>query len=107
MTSTFNMLNVLSILMLSVIAIPLKAQEQSEKINIVMPAWDSARLVAALLASEIKQKFGKETNFLDIPVDEGWAELDDLEGEIDIYPDIWLPNQQTNWAEYIEKRESV
>jgi len=86
---------------------PLEAKSQEENINIVMPAWDSGRLVASFLASEIERNFGRETTFLDIPVDEGWAELDDAKGKIDIYPDIWLPNQQTNWSKYIEQKKSV
>ena len=107
MKSTHSLLPILGIVTLSAMATPLKAQDGSEQINIVMPAWDSGRLVASFLGNEIERHFGKKANFLDIPVDEGWVELDDPKGDIDIYPDIWLPNQQTNWSEYIEDRGSV
>jgi glycine betaine/proline transport system substrate-binding protein len=97
----------LSIAVLVGLFLPNVASAETQMIRIAMPTWDSGKYVAHELAYRLANQFGVQTKFVEIEGDPMWVELNAKDGRIDIFPDLWMPNQEYNWRKYITERGSV
>ena len=75
-----------------------------EKVMISDPNWNGARAVGHVIKSIVENQMGGEAEILtgmnQQPV--FFAGMDKDDGSIDAHPDMWMPNWQTAWDEYID-----
>ena len=79
----------------------------AEKVNIGAPSWTGAQAIAALIAEVVETKIGGEAEL--VPGDNAaiFAAMDAGKGDIDIHPDVWLPNQKSFTDKYVDGTGNV
>ena len=80
-----------------------------EKVMIADPSWNGARAVGQVLAAIINGPMGGEAEVLtgmnQQPVI--YAGMDKGDGSIDVHPDMWMPNWQSAWDQYIDGNGTI
>ncbi|MGC6412759.1 MAG: glycine betaine ABC transporter substrate-binding protein [Candidatus Puniceispirillaceae bacterium] len=80
------------------------AVSAQEKVMISDPSWNGARAIGHVIKAIITQKMGGEAEILtgmnQQPVI--FAGMDKGDGSIDVHPDMWMPNWQSAWDEYVD-----
>lgn len=85
-----------------------QAVSAKEAIRIGIPSWPAGEIIAHNIAEKIEAAGLKyEVSFVDLTDLDHWSELDKDDGAIDIFPDIWMPNHQPNWDQYVIEAASV
>ncbi len=79
----------------------------AEKVNIGAPAWTGAQAIAALIKEVVTVKIGGEAEL--VPGDNAaiFAAMDAGKGDIDVHPDVWLPNQSSFTDKYVDGAGTV
>jgi len=79
----------------------------AEKVNIGAPAWTGAQAIAALIKEVVTTKMGSEAEL--VPGDNAaiFAAMDAGKGDIDVHPDVWLPNQKSFTDKYVDGAHTV
>ena len=79
----------------------------AEKVNIGAPAWTGAQAIAHLIQEIVVSRIGGEADL--VPGDNAaiFAAMDAGKGDIDVHPDVWLPNQQSFTDKYVEGTGNV
>ena len=79
----------------------------AEKVNIGAPAWTGAQAIAHLIQEIVVSKIGGEANL--VPGDNAaiFAAMDAGKGDIDVHPDVWLPNQKSFTDKYVDGAGTV
>jgi glycine betaine/proline transport system substrate-binding protein len=65
--------------------------------------WQGAKAIGHVLAAVMEQRLGLEVEL--VAVTSAEAPLDAMargEGPVDVYPDLWMPDQSEAWRAYIE-----
>src|SRR4051812_19612493 len=75
------------------------AEAKANIITIATPSWDAGKLIAYNIGTKIEKETTFKVNYLPMEGEKIWGELNRPDGVIDIFPDIWTPNQQTFWDE--------
>jgi glycine betaine/proline transport system substrate-binding protein len=72
-------------------------------------SWDGSRAITYILQAIIENRLGHEVTIVQAESAVIFAAMDKGDGSIDVYTDLWMPNQSEKWAKYIEKgsRETV
>ncbi|MEL6481346.1 MAG: glycine betaine ABC transporter substrate-binding protein [Pseudomonadota bacterium] len=85
-------------------AAPALAQE---KVTIGEPSWPGAKIMANLIGQIIEGRLGGEVG--DAPGANAviFAAMDGGRGDIDVHPDVWLPNQSSFTDEYVDQKGTV
>ena len=65
----------------------------AEKVKIGDPGWTGATAIANLLAAVVIDKMGGEAELVPGNNTAIYGAIDRSKGEIEVHPDIWLPNQ--------------
>ncbi len=89
---------------LSVAAVPASA---AEKVNIGVPSWTGAQAIANLLAEVVTSKIGGEADLIPGNNATIFQAMDQGKGDIDVHPDVWLPNQESFTNKYVEGAGTV
>ncbi len=76
---------------------------QAEKVKIGDPGWTGATAIANLLAAVVTDKMGGEAELVPGNNTAIYAAIDRGKGEIDVHPDIWLPNQEAYTNDLVPK----
>ena len=76
---------------------------QAEKVKIGDPGWTGATAIANLLAAVVIDKMGGEAELVPGNNTAIYAAIDRGKGEIDVHPDIWLPNQEAYTNDLVPK----
>jgi len=78
-----------------------------ELVRIAEPTWASARAVSGLIKVIIDEKLGGKTEI--VPGNNAviFKAMDKGNGDIDIHPDVWLPNQSNFTQEYVDSKGTV
>ncbi|MEM6759160.1 MAG: glycine betaine ABC transporter substrate-binding protein [Pseudomonadota bacterium] len=75
-----------------------------EKIMISDPSWNGARAIGHVIKAIVENEMGGEAEILtgmnQQPVI--FAGMDKGDGSIDVHPDMWMPNWQTAWDEFVD-----
>jgi len=79
----------------------------AEKVNIGAPAWTGAQAIAHLIAEIVNAKIGGEATLVPGNNAAIFAAMDAGKGDIDIHPDVWLPNQQSFTDKYVKGTGNV
>lgn len=79
----------------------------AESVNIGAPAWTGAQAIAHLIKEVVVTKMGGTAEL--VPGNNGaiFQAMDQGKGDIDIHPDVWLPNQQTFTKKYVDEAGTV
>ncbi|MDE0253604.1 MAG: glycine/betaine ABC transporter substrate-binding protein [Rhodospirillaceae bacterium] len=83
------------------------APAQAESVVIGNPNWGSAQAVAGLLKVVVETKIGGKADLVPGTNANIFAGMDRGKGEIDIHPDVWLPNQENFVNLYVKNKKTV
>jgi len=95
---------VLTAVALSFASIPASA---AEKVNIGVPSWTGAQAIANLLAEVVTSKIGGEAELIPGNNATIFQAMDQGKGDIDVHPDVWLPNQESFTKKYVDDAGTV
>lgn len=80
-----------------------------EKVMIADPSWNGARAIGQVLAAIINGPMGSDaevvTGMKQQPVI--YAGMDKGDGSIDVHPDMWMPNWQSAWDQYVDGNGTI
>jgi len=79
----------------------------AEKINIGAPSWTGAQAIAHLVQEIVVSRIGGEANLVPGNNAAIFAAMDAGKGDIDIHPDVWLPNQKSFTDKYVDGTGNV
>lgn len=85
-------------------ALPAAAAEQ---VAIGVPNWTTAQVNANLLAAVVEERIGGEADLVPGTNATIFQAMDQGKGDIDVHPDVWLPNQETFVKKYVEEKGTV
>lgn len=78
-----------------------------EVVKVAEPNWASGRAVAGLIKVVIEDKLGGKAELVPGTNAVVFKAMDRGKGEIDVHPDVWLPNQSNFTNEYVDKNKTV
>ena len=78
-----------------------------EVVKVAEPNWASGRAVAGLIKAIIEDKLGGKAELVPGTNAVIFKAMDRGKGEIDVHPDVWLPNQANFTDEYVDKNKTV
>ncbi len=83
------------------------AQAAEDKVVIGQPNWGYAKVIANVLKIIAEDNFGIEVEMVPGNHAVFFKAMDQGAGEVDIHPDLWLPNNQGLVNEYVNDRGTV
>lgn len=99
-----NIVMTLTAAMLSVSAAPALA---AEKVNIGEPSWVGAKAIAHLIQAVVTERIGGEAQLVPGNNAAIFQAMDAGKGDIDVHPDVWLPNQESFTKKYVDGAKTV
>lgn len=79
----------------------------AESVKIGAPSWTGAQAIAALLAAVVEERIGGEAELVPGNNATIFQGMDQGKGDIDVHPDVWLPNQQSFTQKYVDGKGTV
>lgn len=79
----------------------------AEKVAIGVPSWTGAQAIAHLLAAVVEERIGGEAEMVPGNNATIFQAMDQGKGDIDVHPDVWLPNQQSFTKKYVDGAGTV
>jgi glycine betaine/proline transport system substrate-binding protein len=78
-----------------------------DKVTIGVPNWPSVKITANVIKIIAEENFG--TNVELVPGTNAviFKAMDRAKGDVDVHPEVWMPNQANLAAEYVKKKKSV
>ena len=87
----------------AIVALSASTATYAEKVNIGDPGWTGATAIANLLSAVITDKMGGEVELVPGNNTAIYGAIDRSKGEIEVHPDVWLPNQQAYTNDLVPK----
>ncbi len=79
-----------------------------ESVMIGVPKWSSGKVIAGLIKAVVEDRLDGKVGLVSDALNEvSYTSMHRGDGEIDIHPDIWLPNQQAFVTQYVEDKQTV
>ena len=78
-----------------------------EKVMVGEPGWPGAKIMANIIGTVIETRLGVEVGYAPGTNAVLWASMDGGRGDIDVHPDVWLPNQRSFSSEYVDENGTV
>ncbi|MEM9813691.1 MAG: glycine betaine ABC transporter substrate-binding protein [Pseudomonadota bacterium] len=88
---------------MGVFALPASAEE----VKIGVPSWTGAQAIAYLLGAVVETKIGGAVEYVPGNNATIFQAMDAGEGDIDVHPDVWLPNQESFTKKYVDGEGTV
>lgn len=79
----------------------------SESVKIGVPAWTGAQAIANLIKVVVTDKIGGQAEMVPGTNATIFQAMDQGKGDIDVHPDVWLPNQENFTNEYVVGKGTV
>ena len=79
----------------------------AESVNIGAPAWTGAQAIAHLIQEIVVSRIGGSAELVPGNNAAIFQAMDQGKGDIDVHPDVWLPNQQTFTDKYVDGAGTV
>ncbi len=98
---------ILSIFVAGAIGMASAPAFSSEKVMIGKPTWTGAQAIAALLQAVVVQRIGGEAELVPGNNATIFQAMDQGKGDIDVHPDVWLPNQESFTKKYVDGEGTV
>ncbi|MEM1075540.1 MAG: glycine betaine ABC transporter substrate-binding protein [Pseudomonadota bacterium] len=89
--------------MLSAMSAPIAAEE----VKIGVPTWTGAQAIAHLLGEIVTTRIGGTVEYVPGNNATIFQAMDQGKGDIDVHPDVWLPNQEAFTKQYVDDAGSV
>ncbi|MEO0567084.1 MAG: glycine betaine ABC transporter substrate-binding protein [Pseudomonadota bacterium] len=78
-----------------------------EKVMIGEPGWPGAKIMAQIIGTVIETRLGGEVGYAPGTNAVIFASMDGGRGDIDVHPDVWLPNQSSFTSEFVDEKGTV
>ncbi|SLN73797.1 Glycine betaine-binding periplasmic protein precursor [Falsiruegeria litorea R37] len=78
-----------------------------EKVMVGEPSWPGAKIMSRVIGQIIETRLGGEAGYAPGANAVIFAAMDGGRGDIDVHPDVWLPNQSSFTDEYVDQKGSV
>ncbi|WP_299792453.1 glycine betaine ABC transporter substrate-binding protein [uncultured Marivita sp.] len=88
----------------SVFALPALA---SEEVKIGVPSWTGAQAIAHVLGEVVTSRIGGQVEYVPGNNATIFQAMDQGKGDIDVHPDVWLPNQESFTKQYVDEAGTV
>ena len=75
----------------------------AEKVAIGVPSWTGAQAIANLLKAVVELRIGGEVTLVPGNNATIFQAMDQGKGDIDVHPDVWLPNQESFTKKYVDE----
>lgn len=79
----------------------------AEKVNIGVPSWTGAQAIANLLKVVVETRIGGQVELVPGNNATIFQAMDQGKGDIDVHPDVWLPNQESFTKKYVDEAGTV
>lgn len=79
----------------------------AEKVNIGAPAWTGAQAIAHLIQEVVVTRIGGQASLVPGNNANIFQAMDQGKGDIDVHPDVWLPNQESFTKKYVDGAGTV
>lgn len=79
----------------------------AEEVKIGVPSWTGAQAIAHLLAAVVETRIGGTAEMVPGNNATIFQAMDQGKGDIDVHPDVWLPNQESFTKKYVDEAGSV
>ncbi|WP_424930714.1 glycine betaine ABC transporter substrate-binding protein [Amaricoccus tamworthensis] len=83
------------------------AADAQEKVMVGEPSWPGARIMSRIIGQVIETRLGSEIDYAPGANAVIFAAMDGGRGDIDVHPDVWLPNQASFTNEYVDEKGTV
>ena len=94
-------------LMTTAILTVFSAPAFAENVNIGVPSWTGAQAVANVLGAIVETRMGGTVEYVPGNNATIFQAMDQGKGDIDVHPDVWLPNQQSFTQKYVDEAKTV
>lgn len=88
---------------ISALSAPLAAEE----VNIGVPTWTGAQAIAHVLGEVVTTRIGGTVEYVPGNNATIFQAMDQGKGDIDVHPDVWLPNQEAFTKQYVDEAGTV
>ncbi len=88
-------------------ALSMAGAASAEEVKIGAPAWTGAQAIAHLIAEIVETRMGGEAELVPGNNASIFQAMGQGKGDIDVHPDVWLPNQQSFTDKYVEGEGTV
>ncbi|MBC6407804.1 MAG: glycine/betaine ABC transporter substrate-binding protein [Rhodobacteraceae bacterium] len=86
-------------------AIPVPAL--AEEVKIGVPSWTGAQAIAHVLGEVVTSRIGGTVEYVPGNNATIFQAMDQGKGDIDVHPDVWLPNQESFTKKYVDEAGTV
>ncbi len=102
MKTTFKSL--LAATAMSALALPALA---AEEVKIGLPSWTGAQAIGHVLGEIVTSRIGGTVEYVPGNNATIFQAMDQGKGDIDVHPDVWLPNQESFTNKYVKEAGTV
>ena len=88
----------------SLLSLPVMA---AEEVKIGLPSWTGAQAIGHLLGEIVTSRIGGSVEYVPGNNATIFQAMDQGKGDIDVHPDVWLPNQESFTKKYVDGAGSV
>lgn len=78
-----------------------------EEVKIGLPSWTGAQAIAHLLGAVVEMRIGGNVEYVPGNNATIFQAMHQGKGDIDVHPDVWLPNQESFTNKYVEEEGTV
>jgi len=79
----------------------------AEDVKIGVPSWTGAQAMAHLLGAVVEMRIGGTVDYVPGNNATIFQGMDQGKGDIDVHPDVWLPNQESFTKKYVDGAGTV
>ncbi|MXQ07864.1 glycine/betaine ABC transporter substrate-binding protein [Alphaproteobacteria bacterium GH1-50] len=79
----------------------------AEEVAIGVPSWTGAQAIAHVLGEIVTSRIGGQVEYVPGNNATIFQAMDQGKGDIDVHPDVWLPNQESFTKEYVDGAGTV
>jgi glycine betaine/proline transport system substrate-binding protein len=79
----------------------------AEDVKIGVPSWTGAQAIAYVLGEVVTSRIGGTVDYVPGNNATIFQAMDQGKGDIDVHPDVWLPNQESFTKEYVDGKGTV
>jgi len=79
----------------------------AEEVSIGVPSWTGAQAIAHVLGEVVTSRIGGTVEYVPGNNATIFQAMDQGNGDIDVHPDVWLPNQESFTNEYVVEKGTV
>lgn len=79
----------------------------AEEVKIGVPSWTGAQAIAHVLGAVVESRIGGTVEYVPGNNATIFQAMDQGKGDIDVHPDVWLPNQESFTKKYVDEAGTV